>query len=93
MSEELQTVFECKTPGIAGAKTFIRRTGDIFESRQAVSIFGSYQMPEDELEKIDYNPFHEDFNDNCVKGKGSSEDAAIKAMEFDIKSLHESLWF
>lgn len=86
------TMFTCSNMGLSGAQIFVNETSDGFEARQAVAIFGSYQMPEDELDKIQYNPFHNDFNDNYVSGCGSTKEAAIEALRADAKSMADSLW-
>tara|TARA_Y100001951_G_C11056111_1_gene138288 strand:- start:161 stop:436 length:276 start_codon:yes stop_codon:yes gene_type:complete len=82
----------CSNMGVSGADVFIQEGANGFEARQAVSIFGSYQMPESELEKIKYNPFHEDFNDNFVSGKGETREAAVETLKADAKELADSLW-
>ena len=87
------TICECKTPGMVGSKIYMQKTQEGYEARQAIAIFGDFQMKEKDLEKIGYNPFHEDFRDNYVLGKGETEDAAIKDLERDSKSIYESLWF
>ncbi|MBQ4839801.1 hypothetical protein [Pseudoalteromonas luteoviolacea] len=74
------------------AQIYIEQTNDGFEARQAVAIFGSYQMKESDLEKIGYNPFHECFDDNFVSGKGESKETAIEALKVDAKSMADSLW-
>ena len=75
------TVYQCKSPGLSGAGVYIQKVDGGFEARQAVAFFGSFQMPEEELEKIDYNPFHEDFHDNFSRGIGKTEDEAIQALK------------
>jgi len=85
-------LFKCATPGMVGAMTYIRKTGDVYEARQAIAIFGDFQMKEKDLEKIEYDPFHDDFHDNFVSGKGDSEEAAIRAMKKDSEQMYESLW-
>lgn len=86
------TAFVCKNMGLSGAQVVITQTPNGFEARQAVALFGSYNMPESELERILYNPFHEDFNDNFIVGKGATKEEAIKALEADAKRLTESIW-
>jgi hypothetical protein len=90
MAEE--TVFSCSNIGLSGAQVFVNETPDGFEARQAVAFFGSYQMPENELEKIQYNPFHSDFHDNFASGSGATKEAAIEALRADAKSMADSLW-
>lgn len=86
------TTFKCRSPGLVGFEVFIEKTNDGYEARQAVALFGSFQMKEGDLEKINYNPFHKDFYDNYVIGEGSSEEEAIEELKVDYKELYESLW-
>lgn len=86
------TAFACSNMGLSGDKVFINETPDGFEARQAIAIFGSYQMSEADLEKIDYNPFHVDFHDNYVSGRGATKEAAIEALKADAKKIADSLW-
>tara|TARA_Y100001936_G_C16009218_1_gene632551 strand:+ start:392 stop:670 length:279 start_codon:yes stop_codon:yes gene_type:complete len=89
---EMTTVIACSNMGLSGAQVYIEQSNEGFEARQAVAIFGSYQMQESDLEKIKYNPFHDDFDDNFVSGKGKSKEAAIEALKADAKSMADSLW-
>lgn len=91
MAEKI-TAFACSNMGLAGADVYIEKTQQGFEARQCVSIFGSFQMPEPVLKAIDYNPFHADFNDNYVSGKGDTKEAALKALQADAKVMADSLW-
>lgn len=84
--------FVCSNMGLSGAQIFVNKTTGGFEARQAVAIFGSYQMAESELEEINYNPFHAKFNDNYVHGFGSTKEAAIAALQADAKGMADSLW-
>lgn len=86
------TMFACSNMGLSGAQVYVQEAPGGFEARQAVAIFGSYQMPENELEKIQYNPFHDDFHDNFVSGCGATKEAAIEALRADAKSMADSLW-
>ena len=87
--------FKCAFPAIPaifGAIIFIRKVGSEYEARQAIAIFGDFQMSLKSLENIDYNPYHDDFHDNFVSGKGLTEEAALKAMKKDSDNMYESLW-
>lgn len=86
------SAFACSNIGVSGAQVFVIKTADGFEARQAVSIFGSYQMSESELVNIHYNPFHENFIDNYASGKGETKEAAVEALQVDAKNLADSLW-
>ncbi len=86
------TVYACSNIGLSGAKVYVQESAEGFEARQAVAIFGSYQMLEAELERIQYNPFHVDFNDNFACGKGVTKEAALEALNADAKSMSDSLW-
>lgn len=86
------TMFLCSNMGLSGAKIYVNETPGGFEARQAVAFFGSYQMTEHELEKIEYNPFHADFHDNFASGCGATKEAAIEALRADAKSMSDSLW-
>ena len=86
------TLFSCSNMGLSGAQIFVIETPEGFEARQAVAIFGSYQMSEEQLEQINYNPFHDDFHDNYVSGNGATKEAAIEALQADAKSMADSLW-
>lgn len=80
--------------GVSGAKTYTQTHPDgTVEARMAIAIFGNFNMPEEELAKIDYNPFHPDFNDNYAKGVGSTEQEAIAEMRKDVSDIADSLWF
>lgn len=89
---EMTTVTMCSNMGLSGAQVFINKTSAGFEARQAVALFGSYQMRESDLESINYNPFHDDFDDNFVSGKGNTQDEAIEALKADAKQMADSLW-
>lgn len=86
------TAFFCSNIGLSGAQVFIAETPNGFEARQAVALFGSFQMSEAELDKIQYNPFHDDFHDNFVTGTGPTKEAAIEALNVDAKNMANSLW-
>lgn len=87
------TVYACSNMGLSGGKVFIQKSESGYEARQAISIFGSYQMREADLEAIEYNPFHPNFNDNFVRGIGDTEELALKAMKQDSQEISDSLWF
>lgn len=79
--------------GVSGAKTYSKKLPDgNVEVRMAISFFGNFNMSEQELERIDYNPFHPDFNDNYAKGVGETEEEALKEMQKDISDIADSLW-
>lgn len=67
-------------------------TPEGFEARTAVALLGHFQMPEEELEAIAYNPFHADFDDNYASGKGETREAAIEALKADVSQMSRDLW-
>lgn len=89
----METVIQCSNMGLSGAEVFFKETDNGYEARQAVALFGEYQMHKLELEAIDYNPFHKDFHDNFVKGIGKTKEEAIEALKKDAKKLADSLWY
>ncbi len=91
MSEQL-TMVTCSNIGLSGAQVYIEEVDNQFEARQAVAIFGSYQMKESDLEEINYNPFHNNFYDNFVSGTGKTKEDAIAALKADAESMCDSLW-
>jgi hypothetical protein len=92
MINKTPTVTVCSNMGLSGAQIFTQATDKGIEARQAVAFFGSFQMPESDLEKINYNPFHVDFDDNYVSGKGATREIAIQALHLDAKDMADSLW-
>lgn len=86
------TMFACSNIGVSGGKVFFKEIDGGFEARMAVALFGSYQMSDEELEAIDFNPYHPDFNDNDVSGIGKSKEEAVQAMQKNMSELADSLW-
>ena len=85
--------FVTRSVGVAGAQPYIKKTADgKFEARMAVAILGDFNMKHEDLERIKYNPFHADFNDNFVTGIGDTEEEAVKAMNKDAADMSDSLW-
>lgn len=85
--------FICHTPGLSGTTPLtIRHDANGFEARMGVAIFGSSNLDEEGMRKAQYNPFHEDFHDNYVSGKGATQEEAIEALRRDQREMHESLW-
>lgn len=58
-----------------------------------VALFGATDNTEEQMEKCDFNPFHPDFHDNYVSGKGATEEEAIANMNKDAKDMAASLWY
>lgn len=85
-------VLLCRRIGISGEKIHIQEIDGKYEARQALAIFGNFPMSEAELEKIDYNPFHNDFIGEYALGKGETTDKAIAAMEENFSVIEKSLW-
>ena len=44
------------------------------------------------LEKINYNPFHDEFDDNFVSGKSETKELTLEALKANAKSMADSLW-
>lgn len=86
------TVFLCSGIGITSERVYVVESTDGFEARAAIAFFGDFQMPEEKLEAIAYNPFHEAFNDNYACGKGSTREAAIEALKADLQQMSNDLW-
>jgi len=90
---EPYSMFVTRSVGIAGAQPYIKKLPDgKFEARMAVAILGGFNMKDADLERIKYNPFHADFNDNFVSGIGDTEEEAVKAMNQDASDMADSLW-
>lgn len=94
MKKEVKVYANCCTPGLAGTTPIhIKQTEDgKHEARMGFALFGSANLSEQEMKRLDYNPFHEEFYDNYASGIGDSEDAAIDALKADLESTYESMW-
>lgn len=80
-------------PGLSGTTPVtIQKTEAGYEARMGIALFGYTNLDEEGLRKAQYNPFHEDFHDNYVSGKGATEEEAIEALKKDRHEMHESLW-
>lgn len=91
---KVTTAFVTRSVGVVGAQPYVKQLDDkTFEARCAISLMGSYNMKEDELAKIQYNPFHPDFLDNFAQGLGITKEEALKAMDDDCRSISDSLWY
>ena len=64
-----------------------------FECRQGFGLFGSQNMTDSELNKLDRDPFHPEFYDNFHKGEGDTKEKTIENMKESIKSTSQSIWF
>ena len=88
------SAYLCSAMGVGG--TTLCRVLEIspgqFEARMGISLLGTQQMTEEEMEACSYNPFHPDFYDNYASGTGSTEEEAVKAMEQDAKDMSDTLW-
>lgn len=84
--------FTCSNVGVSGCEIFVEETPEGFEARMAVALLGHYQMSEEQLEAIAYNPFHADFDDNYASGKGETREAAIEALKVDLNQMARDLW-
>lgn len=58
-----------------------------FEVRMGIALFGCCND-----ERQSDNPFHEDFNDNFVRGEGSTEEEAVANLCKEVCSTANSLW-
>ncbi len=87
------TVFQCSHIGVSGTTpVIVRQTGPECEARMGFALFGSSNMSDAEFEACGFNPFHDDFHDNYVRGMGASQDAAIAALKVELDQLSESIW-
>lgn len=85
--------YECSHIGVSGTTGIaIRKTPEGFEARMGFALMGQTNMNEEEFRACDYNPFHEEFHDNYVKGTGATEEEAMAAMKNDLHDISESLW-
>lgn len=93
MSDEI-SCFICHSPGLAGTTPLtLRKTENGFEARMGVAIFGATNLDEEGFEKAQYNPFHDEFHDNFVRGEGATQEEAIAALKEDHRQMHESLFY
>jgi hypothetical protein len=93
MSDEPVRYYACSHIGLAGTTPVtIKQTPGGFEARMGVAIFGHCNMNEEDFERAQFNPFHEEFHDNYVSGQGATEEEAIEALKKDLHEMHESLW-
>jgi len=58
-----------------------------------IALFGMTNMDKAGFEAADNNPFHKDFYDNYVSGKGATQEEAIENMKKDQSDMAESLWY
>ncbi len=89
---EPYSFFQCSLIGVAGTTQLVfRRHGDgTWEARVGIAIMGSTNMPLDEL--AEKNPFDDDFYDNYASGHAATQEAAIKALVRDARSIADSIW-
>jgi hypothetical protein len=94
MNEEETIIYECSNIGIAGTTpVHIKQHDDeSFEARCGFALMGATNMSEDEFSACDYNPFHDNFNDNYSIGFGVDEVSALEALKADMKLTADSLW-
>ncbi len=66
-------------------RTSERTAGDFlappYEVRTHMSVMGTMNMGESELDAIGWNPFHPDFEDNELRGRGETIAAALVALD------------
>ena len=66
---------------------------DHWECRQGFGMFGGQNMTDEQLDKINRDPFHAEFYDNYHFGKGSSKEEALENMKSEMGLMAESIWF
>lgn len=89
----ITTAILTRAIGVSGACPYtIEKEDGTFEARMAISIMGSYNMKQEELERLKYNPFHPKYHDNFAQGLGETKEEAIKAMMEDCDSISNTLW-
>lgn len=81
-------------PGLCGTTGIVLRTAEdgVVEARMGIAIFGYTNLSDEEMRVCEYNPFHPEFHDNYVSGKGNTDEEAIESLRADMKQIHESLW-
>lgn len=93
MSAATYSTFICNHIGLAGTTpTVIAETPAGYESRMGIAIFGASNLSDEEMKACMENPFHADFHDNYVSGKGATVAESLADMNRDFKEMHESLW-
>lgn len=85
-------LFCCKHIGMTGNQVYFQEQGGLHEARQALALFGGYQMSLEMLEAISFDPFHADFSDIFAKGFGKTKVEALVALEQDKEVIYRSLW-
>lgn len=87
-------LFACSSMGLSGTtEIHVKKLDDgTFEARMGIALFGSTNMDDKGFEACNYDPFHDKFYDNYVRGKGKTQDEALDAMKEDQKQITESLW-
>ena len=94
MTEENKEFFICENVGISGITPVVvkRNTNGTFEARMGVSIMGSTNMTEEDLDACGRDPFKDNFLDNFVWGVGNTQEEAIEALKKDHKNMADLLW-
>jgi len=92
MTEET-IVYKCDHIGVAGTTPcHIQKTEEGYEARIGVALFGMSNFNKEDFERVNYNPFHDEFYDNYCSGKGQTEEEAIEELKADMKDMADSLW-
>jgi len=92
MSDEIR-YFICEAIGVSGTTPVtIKEDSNGFEARMGIALLGYSNLDEEGMRKAQYNPFHEEFHDNYVSGKGATQEEAIEAMKQDQRDICEGLW-
>jgi len=78
--------------GVSGFKLYWVRTSDNseFKCRTAITLFGSFNMDREYLEKT--SPFEPNFQDNYIEGKGKTREEAYESMQKEMERTSNSLW-
>lgn len=84
----------CNNVGVSGTTPCIVRQYQEGEyvARMGFALLGTTNMTEEQFKACGYDPFHEDFRDNFVEGRGKTYEEAIEAMKQDLEQMANSLW-
>lgn len=96
-SGKVTAAFVCDSPGLAGTTGIYVKVTPVkheeyeykFDARCGIALFGHTNDP-DAFKKT---PFDEDWYDNDIQGIGYTLEAALKKLEENRRSVHESLHY
>lgn len=93
MAEEIK-IYKCDHIGVAGTTAVhVKKLPDgKFEARCGIAMMGNTNMDEAGFKACNYDPFHQNFNDNICVGFGATESDSLEALKKDMRSMADSLW-